>query len=257
MPHPIAKRIDAGFVGYAKSGLIDMGEFIYCAYKKSGVFHVKVCRGAWDHDGERYYYAAAPGPVYYPIFPGTTLEDVEGATHAYDDGTHWHFAHASTGEHYDTEFVLEAMVVSTFQPVVNQALKSVVMATDTTARTLASNYLTQLLKLVDDIKDDVEKQYRALLLGEHKKNSPHLDNHRAMVVASIRTAFTAWKEAVKNDPVAKFQTSALETATNSVIAELTETPTIEFRAAREARLAEEAKKKEESTSSGNSETSQG
>lgn len=181
---------------------------------------------------------------YWPVAPGTTASDVDGAVYAYDDGTYWHFGHAAPGQHHDTEAIVEAMLISHFQPKVNRAIQAVAVAGDITARTLANNYLDALNGLVEIVLDHAEKAVRALTLGEHARETPEKDNNRAVAVAAIKSAVAATKKTAESNPMVRYQLPALESAATAVVTELTATPTIETRTQRVARLAAEAKEKE-------------
>lgn len=167
--------------------------------------------------------------VYQPIAKGTSLDDVHNATHAYDDGTHWHFTHATPHEHNVLEAVTEALLISHFQPRVNAQNLQVHAGADLTARTLEYNELKYLQALMDDAQDRVEKAVRKLWLGQHIQEGKH-DYERETVVAAIRAALTAMEERAKNDPLVRFNLAFVKQEANNVIAELTTTPTYKTRA---------------------------
>lgn len=233
---------------------IKVGQTYYVAYKRSGLFHVVEASlyQHQDHGGEWFLLpqTSVEADFYQPIAPGTTLADVDGATHAYDDGTYWHFAHSTPGEHHDLEALVEALLIAHFQPRVNRAVQAVAIAGDTTTRTLANNYLDALNGLLESVLDHAEKTVRALTLGEHRRESPEKDNNRAVAVASVRAALAATRTAAADNPVLRYQVPALEAACTAVVTELTATPTIETRTQRAARLAAEAKAKAAAEASG-------
>ena len=232
------------------SGLIPATDgYFHVAMLVSGVFRADARHPfKLDHGGWFVSSVTSPTrPIYYPIAPGTTVEDINGATHAHDDGTHWHFAHATPGQHHDTEAVIEALVIAHFQPRINRAIQAVAVAGDITSRTLANNYLDALNGLTEIVMDHAEKTVRGLTLGEHERESPEKDNNRIVVVAAIRSALAAMKKKAEDSPLIRYQIPALEAACAAVISELTATPTIETRTQRVARLAKEAKAKEASS----------
>lgn len=224
---------------------IKVGRRYFLVYEKSGVFHVveAYISGGGGHDGPSLSPDSLPDgtPVYTPIAPGTTLEDVEGAVHAVDDGTAWHFGHATPGQHHDTEAVIEGLLIAHLQPKVNRAIQAIaILPDDATAKTLANNYLNALNGFVEAARDAAEKIVRALTLGEHLRESPEKDNNRAVAVEAVRAAVVETKALAENDPLIRAQVANLEAVANGVIAELTATPAIETRTQKAAREAKEA-----------------
>ena len=199
----------------------------------SGLFHVRPMN---ERETERGVYQSIDShfhtrvTVYQPIHPSVTAEDVDGAVWAYDDGTYWHFSHESPAMRHEAEAYAQAKLIAHFQPRINKQGAVVHAAPDITERTKRHNVLLALNEFVDDSLDEIEKQIRVLPLGHFARNTPHADNHRALVVSAIRAVLAAWKETAKTDTAARHNVERIEGAVNSLTTALTSAPKILTRA---------------------------
>ena len=160
----------------------------YAAVKRDGVFHPIPCRGyVGGHDGETKefrFHNDAYGIVYAPIHASMTLEDVEGATYAYDDGTHWLFAHCSPHEQIDFATAVEQFTYATFQPNIDRALQLNTSTSMAQARAL--------LDFAEQAGRDAFNTVRMATLGAYHRD-PHHDHRRDLAHASIVKIWTAWQ----------------------------------------------------------------
>lgn len=225
----------------------------YGVIERGGVFHAAALDGPVSKriDGRQYeglYFFAEyqpDGVIHTPIHPSMTLDDVEGATHAEDDGTHWHIGHASAGSHNDLEAIAEALLLTHWQPRINAAISKAIMAADVTARTLAHNKMQALTMFSAEGQTAIQTALRSRTLGHHVREQRHTDYRRQVVVAACRTVLAAWKEAAKSSVVTRAAVALIEPDVNKLIAELTAAPTYRTRAAKaaaDAAAAEAAKK---------------
>ena len=244
---PQQERIAASHVSsfLGKDDVLHESGDYYAVLKKYSQFIALKLGGSWTYQGKELFTVYDEGStIYRPIHPSVTLADVKGATYAIDDGTHWHFAHASHGEHHDLEALVEALLIAHFQPKINSAGAVVHAALDITARTLARNKLVALNTFVDAALAEVQKAVRALTLGQHGRETPHADNHRAIVAAAIQAVMADWGTRGKTDVSVKHALDRVSLDAAALLTKLTHTPTLETRAAKAARLAAAAKAKE-------------
>lgn len=179
--------------------------------------------------------------LYHPPAPGTTVADVNGATHALDDGTHWHFVHASPGEHYDREALVEALLIAHFQPRINAAAHEALSGISVTLRTRAAARMGALNDFVNAALKVIETDFRKLTLGHHERVTPQADNRRALVAEAVRSVRATWLEA--RDILVTTKVGLVSGDVNALLAKLTEKPPVLTRAVAAHRAAEAAKKK--------------
>ena len=245
--HPAFHEEDNEGLFLQESAVIKDGDRYFAVgrqSKHSGRFHRLYVRRDEESESAAFVIEADQPPVvlYQPLAPGTTVADVEGATHALDDGTYWHFVHASPGEHYDMEAFAKALLISHFQPRINRAAHEAHAGLTVTARTRASARMGALNDFVDAATKVVETDFRKLTLGHHERETPQADNHRAIVVAAVRSVLAAWTGA--KDVAATTKLGLVSADVNKLLANLTETPAVLTRAVAAHRAAEEAKKAE-------------
>lgn len=236
------KRILYGAI-VPEADLLVEGGAHYVAALEGGVFRAKKLVYVYSGHGGVRYGVSDGYTIYTPIHSSQALKDIEGATFAHDDGTHWHFSHASPKQHHDFEAVCEALWISHIQPNINKTTLKSLETTNKVTRAGQIDKLDSLNKFSVAVQAEIEKRVRAETLGHFHRNQ-HEDNQRDLVVASIKAVLLAWKaEALTSTDVRDDRANVIEEA-NAIVTAMTTTPTIEHRAARVARLAaEEAKKK--------------
>ena len=144
------------------------------------------------------------------------------------------------------EAVVEALVVTQFQPFINKQISSVVMAHDITERTLRHNVMAALIKFETAVRAEVVKEFETVTLGHHQREAPATDNNRALVLRAVNTVVAAWRtKATAGDVVFAHDLSRVQTQVAAVITSLSKTRTIETRTQNAARLEREAAAEEE------------
>ena len=99
------------------------------------------------YQGALYLHTSEPhGVLYRPIDSSMTASDIEGATYAYDDGTHWHFAHCSPHEQIDFAAEVEAFAKAQFDEVIHESNAKASGATANIARNSAFAKSTALIQ---------------------------------------------------------------------------------------------------------------
>lgn len=216
----------------------------WLAVRSEGAFHLREVRV----EANGYLYTAAKkahGVAHLPIHSSMTAEDIEGATYAHDDGTHWHFAHCSPSEQVDLAAEVRTFAESQFATAIARAQVKVDQAANAPAkadRVAKVSALVSFASLVGDLAYGVVVN---ATLG-HWHRDPHNDHKRELTVAAIDSAEAAWAEAGKTNKAVQGDLSALRetNAHTDVKNRLGSTHTIEWRAARVARLEAERKAKE-------------
>ena len=138
--------------------------------------------------------------AYYPIHPKTKPEDVMGATHAWSDGTYWHFAHSTPGQHHDWAALTEALVITSFHTLLHSRLRKVATATNTEVQHLATKSLDAMEDFVDEVRSKASRIVLAHTLGHH--NFKREDQHRKSVVEAIDFVLKDWKtRGLKDAPI--------------------------------------------------------
>ena len=90
----------------------------YMAVQQGSVFHAMPAR---NNDGQWEMWPASWGYVYGPVDPSTEFGDVEGATYAYDTGTHWKFAACSPQEQIDFAADVRTFAIDQFAVAIAKA----------------------------------------------------------------------------------------------------------------------------------------
>ena len=230
MQTPI-KRIAPGdgTAFYEKSSLLEDGGAYYFVFWTGTHFVAQNAGSALYLDGDKEIaYVVHPTAVAYgPIHSSMTLTDVHGARYTRDDGTHWtDFAHEAPGERHDAIAYTQAKLISHFQPRINKQSALVHAAADITERTLRHNVMVALNEFVDAAMVEASRQFAALPLGHHTREAPYADNHRALVVASIRAVFDDWTKRGATDTEARHNSNRVQSAVNELVASLTQAPKV-------------------------------
>ena len=111
-----------------KPDCVQFGEDWHVVMKEQGSFSLL---GVSTSSSESYAYSKAHiyAELYFPIHSSMTREDIEGATHAWDDGTHWHFSHATPAEHHEFADFCETQALAAVQPILNDRIERYMVAT--------------------------------------------------------------------------------------------------------------------------------
>lgn len=228
---PEAAVIDHGGEKYivARSSR-DSGEF----------FLTRAYKSTYQIDGKPAYAGDYAGWAYTPVHPTLTAEDVQGATHAWDDGTHWHFAHTSEEATHDLALVLEGLTLAAFQPQIERATVAVFGAADAAAKTLLLDALASLT----DFRNDVWKAAQAAFYAKHQgyyHQNPHAGHWRPLIRQAIADVKSIWEGSATRKPELPSISDYLKTAEDDLAA----TPTVKTRATIAAEAAAKAKKEAE------------
>lgn len=210
--------------------------YIVRAERTQGPFHLRLADSGLTR---RLYAAEAHGAVYRPPHPSMTADDVEGATYAYDDGTHWHFAHCSPQEQIDFAADAEQFAFNEFLEYILKINMDAIQATSLDLRTAALYKAKDVKVFARAVGRHVHATVVGQVLGHYHKD-PHHDHRRDLTIASLDAVLAKWKEEAKTDDDKRLAVTRIANAVLHVKTRLSSTHKIEWRAAREARLKEEA-----------------
>lgn len=206
-----------------------------------------VVSGGWFHP----QYSPRHVPVelytwaYWPIDPRMTTSDVDGAIRAYANETNdgWLFAHTDEGTHHDYELILLGVVDGLFQPLVRQYQVDAFSDVGSVA-TRGKHRFIALSSFYGEVVAKVREIARMVYLGQREQQAhPRegwIDRDITNALATVKAAWIADSEKATAWAHIKTGVAYLE---NSLIM-----PSVETRWARVARLAAEAKAKENANS---------
>ena len=205
----------------------------FFAVQQGKVFRAVPCQAYSAEEWETW--PPSWGWLHGPVAPGTTLEDVQGATYAYDDGTYWHFAHCSPAEQHDFAADAQAWVADQLRADTEDSTFDAIMAQDLATRT-AALYKAKALAMFGRACGRWAHTY---VLGKtlgffHRE--PHHDHKRDLAVAALDAVLADWQEQGKTDNAIDLSYQRVKAAAATIRARLVKTATIEWRAARQARL---------------------
>ena len=213
---------------------LDGYPYRHVALHIGGVFHAALCN-LYTNPGvkpEKWnLFDQTSGFIYAPVHHSMTLEDVEGATYAYDDGTHWHFAHCSPQEQIDLAADAEAYTRAQFGIDIDKAIIALSVATGVAARTTAKVRVDALVEFAAAAGRRAHALVLAQTLGHYHRN-PHNDHLREIAWECINAQQLDWIARASRDD----DSVRVQAAVNAVKTRLASTHTIEWRAAREKRL---------------------
>ena len=206
-----------------------------------GAFHLRQA----FHNSERGTFNPLSGDVhgaiYRPIAEGTTEEDVEGATFAWDDGTAWHFAHCSPDEQVDLAAVVRTFTVAQFTDAIHKAQVKVFEATNAPVRAAAVGKVRALVAFAAAAGADAYQRVTGATLGHFHRDAHH-DHRRDLAIAAVAAVLADWDTRGKTDKAVRGDAAHVRTAAAAVSSALGTTHTIEWRAARAKRLKAAAEK---------------
>ena len=232
-------------LNFAQSALvIDDGHHLAAVRdaKDHGTFHLRKMSGNKEH-GYRSLQTDPHGYIYQPPHPSMTADDIEGATYAYDDGTHWHFAHCSPDEQVDFAAAVRVFVVAQFQVAIENARTKVTEATNAITKATALTKVKALVKFASTAGTLAFNEVVGETLG-HYHRDPHHDHYRQLAVSAIDAVSSSWSKAAVASKAVRQDATLVGADVAGIRAELVDTHIIETRAARVMRLEAEKKAKE-------------
>ena len=132
---------------------------------------------------------------YMPIHPSMTLDDINNATYALDDGTHWHFFHGWKGEHQDFLLNLIAVVNALFAPGLRKALFKTVEASNAVAKTKASTAYNALVDFEAAVSTAAVEASKAHPMGHYGANPHQEEGHAHKIVReAIKAVQAEWSK---------------------------------------------------------------
>ena len=195
-----------------------------------GAFHLRIA----DTRPNGYHKPSTSEPhgaVYAPIHPLMTAEDIEGATYAYDDGTHWMFAHCSPDEQIDLAARAETFTVNQFDLELAATLRTLGNATDLATRTVARQKVDSMHKFALLAGRKAHALVLAQTLG-HYHRDPHHDHLRDIADSCIQSEYLRWVATTGLDDEAL----RVQTAVGDIRMRLSSKHKIEWRPQRVKRL---------------------
>lgn len=221
------------------------GEYWLAVRAEQGEFHLRRVQHRPQQWNDDLYHGTgrAHGDAYRPLHPSMTAEDIEGATYAHDDGTHWHFAHCSPAEQIDLAAEVRTFAEAQFATAIQKAQIKISEATNAPAKATAAAKTAALIAFAAAVGDSAFKAVVSATLG-HWHRDPHNDHKRDLTVAAIAAVLAAWSEAGKLDKAIRQDRAHVTSAAAAANAVLSRVHMIEWRAARAARLEAERKAKE-------------
>lgn len=222
-----------------------------------GRFSLVFVDPAEDDDGNPIYYprnGMVSGVLYQPLHSSVTPADIDGATYAWDDGTHWHFAHCSPGEQIALAARASVFVREHFSHAISSAN---VKVHEATTALLAGQRVAKLRALVKfSLAAGIAAH--AKVVGEtlgHFHRDPHDDHLRDIAVFAIDKVLASWAESGKANKALRADLAHVRAAATGARALLVASAAIETRPARAARL-EAEKKATEATAPPSTEATQ-
>ena len=237
-------------VWLGESDVIERDGKKWAVIKEGGDFHLRLVKsqmiGPDANSLVKAYHLAVEYPhghAYRPIHPSMKPEDIEAATFAHDNGTHWLFAHCSPEEQVDYAADVRTFALEQFSMAIKSAQVKVDEATNNIVKARAIEKVKHLIEFAVGVASDCYSTVIGATLGHYHKDRHH-DHRREIVIASITKVIEEWRiagEANKSDRVKHQNAGTVAAGINTL---LSATHTIEWRHEREARLEEEKKKKE-------------
>ena len=238
-------RLDAGTSRtFTKSDVVLKDGQAYFAARlaeSDGPFRLLLAGGGEAHG----YSPSHPEPqtsIYVPLHDSVTAETIMGANYSYDDGTHWLLAACSPDEQVDFAADARTFALEQYNLAIQSAQLKVSEATHARLKGERVAKVKALLKFAEAVGDDVFQTVLGAVLGHYHKNEHH-DHRRELALASNDKISAAWKIAGLTDKAVKDEHDEISSTAAAVRTALSRTHTPEWPHEREARLAEEAKKK--------------
>ena len=198
----------------------------------------------YQHDGPDPLYSpevSEPvGVAYQPLLPGTTAEDVMGATYAGWDGTHWEIAHCSPDEQVDFAAEAELYAYSQFTEAIHRNNAATARIDSNIGRNTGFSKSEALIDFARAVGRRVHHVVVSSTLG-HYHREPHHDHKRELAIEGIDRILAEWQQAgVTDDDKRNDRVRVLDDA-NAVKTRLSSTHVIRTRAEQAALDAAAAK----------------
>ena len=185
----------------------------------------------------------AHGVMYRPIHRSMTPGDIEGSRYVEDQDGAYLFAHCSPEEQVALAAEARTFATQQFAMAIQKAQTKVDEATNPTNKDRAVVKVKSLVAFAEAVGAAAYATVIGAVLGHYHKD-PHNDHLRDLAVEAIAATLAAWKKSALTDTAVATARGHVTTDAGKVTTALTETHTIEWRHARAARLAAEAKAKE-------------
>lgn len=220
----------------------------WCVIREGGTFHLSPVdlhvyndpsKGYVIHELSDYH-----GELYRPIHSTVTFEDVEGATFAWDDGTHFHFAHCSKREQAELSEQVRTFAEAQFFNAIHGAQIKAIEATGVAKQT-AIEKTKALVKFANAVGFLARETILAQTLGHWHRED--LEPFSYVTYEAINAVLKDWKQKGLSDSQIVRDRAAVSAAAVQVKADLGTRRTFEFRGVRAARLEAEKKKKAAAT----------
>ena len=182
---------------------------------------------------------------YFPLSPHVKVADIEGAKFAIDDGTHWHFARASIGHHHDFASLVEALSITSFQPLLHSRLRKVATSTNRTVQAAAEAALNAMEDFAEQVRTRAVADILSQPLGYHMEDAE--DHHRKVIVKAINTVLEDWKTKALTDVAVKKSRDLIFSDASSIKTKLSTSSTLTTASQRRATAAAAAATKKPAT----------
>lgn len=221
---------------YRNSGLLEFLD--YELFERDGISYGAVYTGGRFTAYQRRSINLGDFTIYFPVHPSTTLDDINGATHAYDDGTHWHFAKASPEQSHELLHHTTSLIHSSLDPYAlrstNKALTAMTSGRVSVAQVnLATANAFHLFE--DECKTQALSLLKSNILGHYHSQSEHPT--RQLTTESIRKALSVWKEKASSDNSVLVNRNYIKNSIAELLVSLEQNHTFETAAQRRVRLA--------------------
>lgn len=200
------RRLDGAFksVDGRVQRIVSGGSIAWCIPKTDGIeldgrWHAVLKKhGAFtlirmsDYGTRLDSYKPVEAEIWFPIHSSMTKEDIEGATRAWDDGTHWHFSHATAAEHHEFAEFCEAMALSTIQPVLNDRIERYMVATTDGPIQVAARAEFQAWRAFAETTQEFARKYALAEPLGHWERNRDLHHARNIVGRAMAGTLNKW-----------------------------------------------------------------
>ena len=172
----------------------------FVVLKEGGTFHLRKVHVSHDNTHVVFALSDSYGSLFRPIAPGTTWDDVEGAVHAHDTGTHWRFAHCTPAEHVDFAFQVDHFAETAFAHDLAWAQIKATEATNDRAKAAAIAKVKALHDFASDVADQARRDVLAAPLGRfHTHDGKWAHSKRGLAAGAISSVLSLWKKNALTD----------------------------------------------------------
>lgn len=179
--------------------------------------------------------------LYHPVHSLTTVEDVEGAIYAHDNGESWEFAHCTPEQHFEFAAVCEDFAGGRFRALVDRALAKRAGATNSAAQAAAMKRYEAIEAFAEAVRAEASRAVLAANLGHFHR--PGADSVRTVAAAAVKTVLAAWKAQGLTDATVKARRALVATDAAAVVTALERSVTLVTRVSAAQAAADAAKAK--------------